>query len=200
MGRIHSTIWILKRPAQKAGLFYCSLTTERQRIRRAVVQRPGQQPPKLLTGVRVSPALPRRGSQVGRHLPAKQTTSVRFRAAPPIVVSTGVRARLISVWSPRIRVHGRVRFSGPLPGFAPIVQRIGHHATNVEIGIRVLVGVPDFGRVRPTGTATSLLSWRHVGSNPTAPFMPGSSNGRMLPRLGRHQGSNPWPGTRFFPV
>ena len=27
--------------------------------------------------------LPRRVSQVGRHLPAKQTPSVRFRAAPP---------------------------------------------------------------------------------------------------------------------
>src|SRR5437762_9542626 len=80
--------------------------------------------------------------------------------------------------------------------FAPVVQRIGHHATNVEIGIRVLAGVP-FGRVRPIGSATSLLSWRYVGSNPTAPT-PGSSNGKMCARLAQHRGSSPRPGTRVF--
>ncbi len=78
--------------------------------------------------------------------------------------------------------------------FAPVVQRIGHHATNVEIGIRVLAGVP-FGRVRPSGSATSLLSWRYVSSNLTAPSMPGSSNGKMCARLAQHRGSTPRPGT-----
>lgn len=131
-----------KGPPQKRAFFCCSLTTERQ-IHRAVVQRPGQQPPKLPTGVQVSPALPRRGSQVGRHLPAKQTTSVRFRAAPP-------------QWS--ALVCGRALYACNCPGSGctagfdsldhyqvspPSSNGLGRHATNVEIGVQVLAGVPD---------------------------------------------------------
>ena len=59
------------------------------------------------------------------------------------MVSTGVRAGLISLYLPRIRVHGRVRFSGPLPDFMPpSFNGSGHHATNVETGVQILSGVP----------------------------------------------------------
>ena len=77
----------------------------------------------------------------------------------------------------------------------PSFNGLGHHATNVETGVQILSGVPRCGRVRPIGSATSLLSWRYVSSNLTAPSMPGSSNGKMCARLAQHRGSSPRPGT-----
>ena len=54
-----------------------------------------------------------------------------------------------------------------------------------------------FGRVRPIGSASRLLSWRCVSSNLTAPSRPGSSNGKMCARLAQHRGSTPRPGTKL---
>ena len=79
--------------------------------------------------------------------------------------------------------------------FAPVVQRI--RTPRYERGDRDSSsrGGTMFGRVRPIGSATSLLSWRYVSSNLTAPSRPGSSNGKMCARLAQHRGSSPRPGT-----
>jgi hypothetical protein len=151
--------------------------------------------PKPQTWVRFLLLLPRRVSQVGRRLSARQLKR-RFDSDPRF--HGGQHRCAGGPYKPEIALDRGVRQSSilwaPTKVYASVVQKIGHHATNVEIGIRVLAGVP-FGRVRPSGPATSLLSWRYVSSNLTAPSMPGSSNGKMCARLAQHRGSSPRPGT-----
>ena len=128
--------------------------------------------PKPQAWVRFLLLLPGRVSQVGRRLSAKQSNR-RFDSDPRL--HSGQHWCAGGPYKPVIAPDQGARQSSILwtttKVFASVVQRIGHHATNVEIGIRVLAGVP-YGRVRPIGSATSLLSWRYVSSNLTAPSIP----------------------------
>ena len=129
--------------------------------------------PKPQAWVRFLLLLPRRGSQVERRLSAKQSNR-RFDSDPRL--QSGQHWCAGGPYKPVIAPDQGARQSSILWTTTnvtpPSFNGSGQYATNVQTGVQILSGVPRCGRVRPIGSATSLLSWRYVSSNLTAPSIP----------------------------
>ena len=110
--------------------------------------------PKPQAWVRFLLRLPRRVSQVGRRLSAKQSNR-RFDSGPRL--HSGQHWCAGGPYKPVIAPDQGARQSSILwtttiftKGYASMVQRIRHQSTKLEIGVEIPVGVP-LGRVRATG-------------------------------------------------